>query len=130
MLTVTGYVTGDPTPKDGDYGKYAEINVRWKTSNGKQTNYATAKVYGRKIDTVMNYIHDGDQVTISGPIQSIMQREKKDKTTYFQFYMDCAEFSLPAKPTTGGDTATTSPRMPQPARRNPEPDPIDDEIPF
>lgn len=128
MLTVTGYVTGDPAPKDGDYGRYAEINVRWKTGNGKQTNYATAKVYGKKIDTVCSYIHDGDQVTISGPIQSIVQKERKDKTIYFQFYMDCSEFSIPPKPATGGNAAAPAPRpLPQ---RSQEPDPIDDEIPF
>jgi single-stranded DNA-binding protein len=110
MLTVTGYVSGDPVAKEGDYGRYTEISLRWKTSNGKQTHYANAKVYGKKIDVVCNYIHDGDQVTISGAVSAIMSKQRKDGTDYCQIYMDCAEFSIPAKPSAGGGTSSPGSR--------------------
>lgn len=111
MLTITGYVSGDPVAKEGDYGRYTEISLRWKTSNGKQTHFANAKVYGKKIDVVCNYIHDGDQVTISGAIGSVVSKQRKDGTDYCQFYMDCAEFSLPAKPSAGGNASAPSGRQ-------------------
>lgn len=110
MLTVTGYITGDPQPKEGDYGRYAEISIRWKTANGKQTHYANARVYGKKIDVVCKYIHDGDQVTISGAVQSIVVKQRKDdQSNYCQIYMDCSEFSIPPK--SGGDTTGRPPTI-------------------
>jgi single-stranded DNA-binding protein len=136
MLTITGYVTGDPAIQDGDYGRFIELNVRWKTGNGKQTHWAAAKIYGKKIEVAMKYIRDGDQVTISGVINSIKNKTKKDGTEYSQFYMDCAEFSIPPSerrdvgapsPASAPVRTSAAPQRPLLQRQDP---PDDDDIPF
>ena len=138
MFTTTGYVTGDPEIQDGDYGRFIELNVRWKTGNGRQTHWATAKVYGKKIEVATKYIRDGDQVTISGVINSIKNKTKKDGTEYCQFYMDCAEFSIPPSeqkdvgaPSPASAPVRTSPAPQRPLlQRQDPPDDDDDSIPF
>jgi single-stranded DNA-binding protein len=138
MLTITGYVTGDPAIQDGDYGRFVELSVRWKTGNGKQTHWAAAKIYGKKIEVAMKYIRDGDQITISGTVNSIKNKTKKDATEYCQFYMDCAEFSIPPSerkdvgaPSPASAPVRTSPAPQRPLlQRQDPPDDDDDFIPF
>ena len=127
MLSVTGFVTGDPEVKDGDYGRYIELSIRFKTGNGKQTHFATGRVFGKKIAVVENYIHNGDQITLHGVITSCVNRQRKDdKSDYIQFYLDIASFSLPAKPSAGSMSSPKRPSM----QAQSQPDPIDEEIPF
>ena len=125
MITVTGFVTGDPKVEEGDYGKTCSINLRFKTANGKQTHYLTGKIYGRRIEVAQKYIHDSDQITVSMPISMVSHKQtKKDGTDYFCFYGDISEFSLPAKPSAGQVSAPTRQAFNQA-------DEIDeDEVPF
>lgn len=99
MLSVTGYVTGEPREEEGNYGRYCTINLRFKLASAKSlVHYATARVYGSRIQPVLDWIHDGDQITIHGPIKKVEQKSRKsDGTTYLQFYMDASYYSFPAK---------------------------------
>lgn len=125
MLSVTGFVSGEPQVKDGDYGRYTEISIRFKTANGKQTHFATGRVFGKKIEVVQKYIHDGDQITVHGMISSCSPRQRKDdKSDYVQFYLDVAHFSLPSKPSTDSMSRPAKYRSPEPAQ------PEEDEVPF
>ena len=97
ILTVTGYTTGELQIKDGDYGKTATVSIRCKSGNGKQTYFVNAVWYGKKIELAERYINqDGRQITVTGMIKTIMQKEsKKDKTIYYAIYMDGYHFSIP-----------------------------------
>lgn len=127
MLSVTGFVTGEPQTKDGDYGRYTEISIRFKTANGKQTHFASGRIFGKKIAVVENYIHDGDQITLHGVISSCIPRQRKDdKSDYVQFYLDIAHFSLPAKPSTDSMSKPARYKSSKPAQAQEE----EEEIPF
>jgi single-stranded DNA-binding protein len=116
MLTITasGYITGEPKIEDTEYGKRATVTIRSKTTNGKQTHYINAVFYGKRIETVSNYMADGRQVTIIGSVRQISGKKKKDGTDYSSIYMDASDFTLPER--NNGD----------PDRRKP----IDEEVAF
>lgn len=123
--TFTGYVTGAPKTTDNEnYGPSCEVSIRCKTDNGKQQHFVNARFYGKKISTVEKYIKDGDQMTVSGSISSIMPKKKADGTEYVNIYMNTvATFSIPPSPS--GQS-----RSNQSFAQAPAPSPEEEEIPF
>lgn len=101
MLSATGYVTGEPKEEEGDYGRYCDINLRFKFAHAKSpVNYLVARVYGARVKHVLDWIHDGSQITVHVVIKMVRQKERKlDGTTYLEFRGDCALFSYPPKTT-------------------------------
>jgi hypothetical protein len=97
ILTATGYTTGEIQVKDTDYGKTATVSIRCKSGNGKQSYFVNAVFYGKKIELAQRYINqDGRQVTITGLIKNVLQKEsKKDNTPYYAIYMDGFHFTIP-----------------------------------
>lgn len=96
ILTVTGYTTGEIKVEDGDYGKNATICVRAKSIGGKQSHFVNATFYGKVIDTLLKYCNeDGRQVTLTGGVKKMVEKEKKDGNKYVAVYMQGYNFSIP-----------------------------------
>lgn len=110
ILTATGYTTGELQIKDGDYGKTATVSIRCKSGNGKQVYFINAVWYGKKIELAQRYINqDGRQITITGMIKTVIQKEaKKDNTPYYAIYMDGYHFSIPENSGPGEERYSSS----------------------
>lgn len=92
-----GWVTSQPVAKENDYGRFIDITIRVSTA-GREVHYVTARFYGRKIGPVVEYIGNGDYITMSGCVTSVRERAFKDRTgKYCQFYLKDACYSLPPK---------------------------------
>lgn len=90
-----GYVTKQPITKDGDYGRYVDIDLRVATA-GKEVHYVSSRFYGRKIGPIMEYINNGDYITMSGCVTSIKERTR-ETGKYCQIYLKDACYTLPPK---------------------------------
>lgn len=92
-----GYVTEQPTIKEGNYGRYTEITLRVATA-GKEVHYVSSRFYGRKIRPIEEYINNGDYITMSGCVTSISERRKEaGGGKYCQIYLKDACYTLPPK---------------------------------
>ncbi len=92
-----GYVTEQPTVKEGKYGRYTEITLRVATA-GKEVHYVSSKFYGRKIGPIEEYINNGDYITMFGCVTSIKEKQKSDGGgRYCQIYLKDACYTLPPK---------------------------------
>lgn len=92
-----GYVSGQPSIVDGNYGKFTQVTLRVATA-GKEVHYVTARFYGRKIGPIMEYINDSDYITMSGCVTSISEKIKENGGgKYCQIYLKDACYTLPPK---------------------------------
>jgi hypothetical protein len=95
--SLDGYVTEQPTLKEGKYGRYTELTLRVATA-GKEVHYVTSRFYGRKIGPIEEYINNGDYITMFGCVTSIKEKIKLDGGgRYCQIYLKDACYSLPPK---------------------------------
>jgi hypothetical protein len=95
--SLDGYVTEQPTLREGKYGRYIELTLRVATA-GKEVHYATSRFYGRKIGPIEEYINNGDYITMFGCVTSIKEKIKSDGGgKYCQIYLKDACYSLPPK---------------------------------
>jgi hypothetical protein len=100
FITATGPVIGDPNLHDGDNGRYVEFTVKSKLRT--KSVYITARFYGRKIQTIMRYIRNCDQITVAGQVLAIVEKVRaKDQMKYCQIYIAGADNSLPPVKTDG-----------------------------
>jgi single-stranded DNA-binding protein len=127
-ISCSGYVTGDPVSKETDYGPVCEVTIRCRTTKSKPPHYVTGRVYGKRMQTILDYVHDGDQFTFTGGLKTIMGRKKKNnpEEEYFQFYVDIGEFALPSR---SGDEAPKAKKAAPASTPEPQPE-EEDEIPF
>lgn len=93
-----GYVTKQPITKEGDYGRYVDIDLRVATA-GKEVHYVSSRFYGRKIGPIMEYINNGDYITMSGCVTSIKEKTR-ETGKYCQIYLKDACYTLPPKAST------------------------------
>lgn len=93
-----GYVTEQPMLKDGQYGRYVDVSIRVATA-GKEVHYVTSRFYGRKVNPVLEFINNGDYITMSGCVTSIKERIKEGTVAgkYCQIYIKDACYTLPPK---------------------------------
>lgn len=95
-----GYVTKQPITKDGEYGRYVDLDLRVATA-GKEVHYVSSRFYGRKIGPIMEWINNGDYITMSGCVTSIKERTR-ETGKYCQIYLKDACYTLPPKVSTEG----------------------------
>lgn len=98
MITqsVDGYVCNQPRETEGQYGRFVELSLRVATTK-RQVVYVSARFYGKKIRPLLDYVQNGDYMTISGSVESIFMKEMENGGTYTQIYIKDAFFSLPPK---------------------------------
>ena len=105
-----GYVTKQPIVKEGEYGRYVDVDLRVATA-GKEVHYVSSRFYGRKINPILEFINNGDYITMSGCVTSIKERKREGVAgKYCQIYLKDACYTLPPK--LGGE-ARFRPTLPQ-----------------
>ena len=96
--SVDGYVTKQPITREGEYGRYVDLDLRVATA-GKEVHYVSSRFYGRKIGPIMQYINNGDYITMSGCVTSIKEKIR-ESGKYCQIYLKDACYTLPPKAST------------------------------
>jgi len=96
--SVDGYVTKQPITREGEYGRYVDLDLRVATA-GKEVHYVSSRFYGRKIGPIMQYINNGDYITMSGCVTSIKEKTR-ESGKYCQIYLKDACYTLPPKAST------------------------------
>lgn len=91
-----GYVVEDPQEKEGEYGKYADIILK-VTLGGREVHYVYGRFYGRKIKLILDFVHGGEYMTMTGSVSRITPKVRKDGIKCCCIYLRDAFFTLPPK---------------------------------
>lgn len=94
--TIDGYVCNQPKEQEGQYGRFVELSLKTGTTK-RQLVYVSARFYGKKIRPILDFVQNGDYMTISGSVESIFMKEREAGGSYVQVYLKDAFFSLPPK---------------------------------
>ena len=97
-MTAHGNLGRDPELKQTNNNSQV-ANFRIAARTGKdETTWIDCSVWGKRADTVMQYLHKGDRVTVvgSGRIRTF---DKKDGSEGKSLELNVSDFTLPAKST-------------------------------
>lgn len=100
MLNITahGNLGRDPELKQtNNNSQVANFSIAARTGKD-QTTWIDCSVWGKRADTVMEYLHKGDRVTVvgSGRVRTF---DKKDGSEGKSLELNVSDFTLPAKST-------------------------------
>tara|TARA_R100001163_G_C5003116_1_gene151555 strand:- start:118 stop:426 length:309 start_codon:yes stop_codon:yes gene_type:complete len=96
-MTAHGNLGRDPELKEVGSSQVASFSIAARTGKD-QTTWIDCSVWGKRADTVMQYLHKGDRVTVvgSGRIRTF---DKKDGSEGKSLEVNVSDFTLPAKST-------------------------------
>jgi single-strand DNA-binding protein len=96
-MTAHGNLGRDPELKEVGSSQVASFSIAARTGKD-QTTWIDCSVWGKRADTVMEYLHKGDRVTVvgSGRIRTF---DKKDGSEGKSLELNVSDFTLPAKST-------------------------------
>lgn len=96
-MTAHGNLGRDPELKEVGSSQVASFSIAARTGKD-QTTWIDCSVWGKRADTVMEYLHKGDRVTVvgSGRIRTF---DKKDGSEGKSLEVNVSDFTLPAKST-------------------------------
>ena len=96
-MTAHGNLGRDPELKEVGSSQVASFSIAARTGKD-QTTWIDCSVWGKRADTVMQYLHKGDRVTVvgSGRIRTF---DKKDGSEGKSLELNVSDFTLPAKST-------------------------------
>jgi single-strand DNA-binding protein len=96
-MTAHGNLGRDPELKQTDKSQVASFSIAARTGKD-QTTWIDCSVWGKRADTVMEYLHKGDRVTVVGSGR-IRTYDKKDGSEGKSLELNVSDFTLPAKST-------------------------------
>jgi single-strand DNA-binding protein len=96
-MTAHGNLGRDPELKEVGSSQVASFSIAARTGKD-QTTWIDCSVWGKRADTVMEYLHKGDRVTVvgSGRVRTF---DKKDGSEGKSLELNVSDFTLPAKST-------------------------------
>ena len=94
-MTAHGNLGRDPELKEVGRTVVASFSLAARTGKD-ETTWIDCSVWGKRTNTVMNYLHKGDRVTVvgSGRIRTF---DKKDGSEGKSLELNVSDFTLPAK---------------------------------
>ena len=97
MLNITahGNLGKDPEVKQVKDIQVAEFSLAANTGKD-ETTWINCAVWGKRADTVMEYLHKGDKVTVAGS-GKLRTYEKRDGSEGSSLDLRVSDFTLPAK---------------------------------
>lgn len=94
--TFDGFVIENPEQQEGQYGRYVDVILKVMLG-GREVHFVQGRFYGRKVKLILDYVHGGDYMTMTGAISRITPRDKRDGTKCCHIYLRDAFFTLPQK---------------------------------
>ena len=98
-LTAHGNLGKDPELKDLGGNQVANFSIAARTGKD-ETTWINCTVWGKRAETVMQYLHKGDKITVAGS-GKVRTYQTKDGTEGKSLELNVSDFTLPAKPLEG-----------------------------
>ena len=98
-MTVHGNLGRDPELKEVNNTQVASFSIAARTGKD-ETTWVDCSVWGKRADTVMNYLHKGDRITVAGSAK-VRIYPKKDGSEGKSLELNVSDFTLPPKQDTG-----------------------------
>ena len=98
MLNITahGNLGKDPEVKQVKDTQVAEFSLASRTGKD-ETTWINCAVWGKRADTVMEYLHKGDKVTVAGSGKLQEYTRSKDNSKGYSLQLRVSDFTLPPK---------------------------------
>ena len=94
-INATGNLGRDPELKKVGDNELAEFSIAARTGKD-ETTWLKCAVWGKRANTVMEYIKKGDQISVSGS-GKLVEYEKKDGSNGASVEVRVNDFTLPSK---------------------------------
>lgn len=97
MLNITahGNLGKDPELKDLGGNQVANFSIAARTGKD-ETTWINCTVWGKRAETVMEYLHKGDKITVAGS-GKIRAYQAKDGTEGKSLELNVSDFTLPPR---------------------------------
>tara|TARA_R100000995_G_scaffold42097_1_gene19621 strand:- start:627 stop:944 length:318 start_codon:yes stop_codon:yes gene_type:complete len=97
MLNITahGNIGKDPELKETSSSQVANFSIATRTGKD-ETTWINCQVWGKRADTVMQYMHKGDKITVCGQ-GKLQEYDRKDGGKGYSLQLNVSDFTLPAK---------------------------------
>ena len=97
MLNITahGNIGRDPELKEVRDTQVAEFSLASRTGKD-ETTWIKCAVWGKRADTVMQYMHKGDKITVCGS-GKLQEYDRKEGGKGYSLELRVSDFTLPAK---------------------------------
>ena len=125
--TAVGRLGKDPELRSTASGKEVtgfSLGISVYAKGEKQTVWLKCSLWGKRGDTLRQYCHKGDQITVTGPIFQETWQGKDGPVT--DLAMDVQDFTLPAAPKEPAAAVASTPSQWNQAPLVPD----NDEVPF
>ena len=98
MLNITahGNLGKDPELKEVRETQVANFSIAARTGKD-ETTWINCQVWGKRADTVMEYMHKGDKITVCGQ-GKLQEYDRKEGGKGFSLQLNVSDFTLPATP--------------------------------
>lgn len=97
MLNITahGNLGKDPELKEFNDRQVANFSIAARTGK-EETTWINCQVWGKRADTVMEYMHKGDKITVCGQ-GKLQEYDRKDGGKGYSLQLNVSDFTLPPK---------------------------------
>ena len=94
-MTAHGNLGRDPELKQTDKSQVASFSIAARTGRD-ETTWIDCSVWGKRAETVMQYLHKGDRITVCGS-GKVRIYEKKDGSEGKSLELNVSDFTLPPR---------------------------------
>ena len=95
-MTAHGNLGRDPELKQTDKSQVASFSIAARTGKD-ETTWIDCSVWGKRADTVMEYLHKGDKITVAGSGKLQEYTRSKDNSKGYSLQLRVSDFTLPPK---------------------------------
>ena len=97
MLNITAHGNLGKDPELKEFGDRQVANFSIAARTGKdETTWINCQVWGKRADTVMQYMHKGDKITVCGQ-GKLQEYDRKDGGKGYSLQLNVSDFTLPAR---------------------------------
>ena len=103
MLNITahGNLGKDPELKEIRDTQVAEFSLAANTGKD-ETTWINCAVWGKRADTVMEYLHKGDKITVAGS-GKLQEYDRRDGGKGYSLQLNVSDFTLPPRQAASDD---------------------------
>ena len=95
-MTAHGNLGRDPELKEVGSTQVASFSLAARTGKD-ETTWIDCSVWGKRADTVMEYLHKGDRITVAGSAKVRIYEKKKDNSEGKSLELNVTDFTLPPR---------------------------------
>ena len=96
-MTAHGNLGRDPELKQtNNNSQVANFSIAARTGKD-ETTWIDCSVWGKRADTVMEYLHKGDKITVAGSGKLQEYTRSKDNSKGYSLHLRVSDFTLPPK---------------------------------